>query len=262
MYWFNDPPSAVIFNIGSINFYWYGLIMILAIASGYCLTWLLAKKHNWKSSDLLDLAFNIIIGGLIGARLYHVIIHWYDYSYNLIDILKIWEGGLAIHGALIGGGLALLFTSHKRHWPFWQIASWITPGLSLGQVIGRWGNFFNQELFGPPTNRPWGIPIDIIYRPISTLTSTHYTPLFLYESLACGLLAIILYYLNHRAVRSQSIVGTYFIGYGLIRLVMEFWRQDPTLYLFGWRWPQWISCFMILGGLWLIIYPLILQQKH
>ncbi|OQA38976.1 MAG: Prolipoprotein diacylglyceryl transferase [Parcubacteria group bacterium ADurb.Bin316] len=262
MYWFNNPPSAIIFNIGPINFYWYGLIMILAIASGYCLTWSLAKKHNWKSNDLVDLAFNIIIGGLIGARLYHVIIHWYDYSHSLIDILKIWEGGLAIHGALIGGGLALLLTSHKRHWPLWQIASWITPGLALGQAIGRWGNFFNQELFGPPTNRPWGIPIDVIYRPINTLISTHYTPLFLYESLACALLAILLYYFNRRAVRPQSIIGTYFIGYGLIRLTIEFWRQDPTLYLLNWRWPQWISCLMIFGGLWLIIYPLILRQKH
>jgi len=115
MYWLNNPPSAVIFSIGPVNFYWYGLIMVLAMVIGYYLTWSLAKKHNWKSSDLLDLAFNVIISGVIGARLYHVIIHWPDYSHNLIDIVKIWEGGLAIHGAIIGGGLALLLTCHKRH---------------------------------------------------------------------------------------------------------------------------------------------------
>jgi len=252
MYWFNTPPSATILTLGPINFYWYGLIMVVAMVVASLVIWRLAKKSNWRVNDLLDLFFNIIVASLIGARLYHVIIHWSDYSGQLLDILKVWQGGLAIHGGLIGGLLAIWLTCRHRHWPFWQLASWIVPGVALGQAIGRWGNFFNQELFGLPSTLPWAIPIDIWHRPANALTASHFQPLFVYEFIACLLLAILLYQFNRR-LAPRKIVGAYLLGYGAIRLVMEFFRQDPTLYLLGWRWPQWLSLILILLGLILVI---------
>jgi phosphatidylglycerol:prolipoprotein diacylglycerol transferase len=253
MYWFNSPPAAIIFTLGPINFYWYGLIMVLSMLAAYLLVWRLAQKNNWRGNDLLDLIFNIIVAGLIGARFYHVLIHWSDYSTQLLDILKVWQGGLAIHGGLLGGLLALWLSCRRRYWPFWQLTAWLTPGVAIGQAIGRWGNFFNQELFGPASTLPWAIPIDIWHRPINALAASHFQPLFFYESMACLVLAILLYRLNRRTVAPPKIVGIYLVGYGIIRLTMEFFRQDPTLYLLGWRWPQWLSLILILFGLSLII---------
>ena len=180
-------------------------------------------------------------------------IHWSDYAGNYLDILKVWQGGLAIHGGLLGGLLALWLTCRHRRWPFWQLASWIVPGVALGQAIGRWGNFFNQELFGLPSTLPWAIPIDLWHRPANALTASHFQPLFLYESIACLLLAILLYQINRRCLAPQKIVGAYLVGYGAIRLVMEFLRQDPTPYLLGLRWPQWLSLVLILLGFSLIV---------
>lgn len=253
MYWFNTPPSSTIFTLGPINFYWYGLIMVIAMLAAGFLTWGLAKKHQWPLNNLLDLGFNIIITGLIGARLYHVLIHWSDYSGQFLDVFKVWQGGLAIHGGLIGGLLALWLTCRQRHWSFWQLAGWLVPGVALGQAIGRWGNFFNQELFGQPSTLPWAIPIDIWHRSAHNLTISHYQPLFFYESITCLLLAILLYQLNRYRISTIKIVGVYLLGYGTIRLIMEFFRQDLTWQLLGWRWPQWFSLLLIMLGSVLIL---------
>ena len=248
MYWLATPPSSTIFTLGPINFYWYGLIMVIAMLAAGFLTWMLAKKHQWPINNLLDLGFNIIISGLIGARLYHVLVHWSDYSGQILNIFKVWQGGLAIHGGLIGGLIALWLTCRQRHWSFWQLAGWLIPGVALGQAIGRWGNFFNQELFGQPSTLPWAIPIDIWHRPLNSITASHYQPLFLYESIACLLLAILLYQLSRRQVLASKIIGVYLLGYGATRFIMEFFRQDPTWILWGWRWPQWLSLSLIIFG--------------
>lgn len=252
MYWLTTPLPATIISFGHFQLYWYGFLMTLAIVAASFVLWKLSRK-TVSNKDLLDLIFNLIVTGLISARLYHVLIHLADYTTSPLSILKVWEGGLAIHGGLIGGLIALYFTCRQKHWFFWQWTAWLTPAIALGQAIGRWGNFFNQELFGQPSTKPWAIPIDLAYRPLDQITVTHFQPLFFYESLSCLLLGTILYILNRRNIRPLSIFGSYLCGYGLIRLVMEFFRQDATWQIANYRWPQILSLGLIFIGFYLII---------
>ncbi|HNW55474.1 MAG TPA: prolipoprotein diacylglyceryl transferase [bacterium] len=252
MYWLNTPLPATIISFGHFQLYWYGFLMALAMAIASFVLWKLNRK-TVSGQDLLDLIFNLVITSLVSARLYHVLIHWTDYATNPLSILKVWEGGLAIHGGLIGGLIALYFTCRQKHWSFWQWTARLAPAVALGQAIGRWGNFFNQELFGQPSTNPWAIPIDLVYRPLDQITATHFQPLFLYESLGCLVLAIILYLLNRRNVRPTLIFGSYLSGYGLIRLIMEFFRQDYTWQIANYRWPQILSLGLIFIGFYLII---------
>ncbi|HQB50849.1 MAG TPA: prolipoprotein diacylglyceryl transferase [bacterium] len=252
MYWLNTPLPATIISFGHFQFYWYGFLMALAMAIGSLILWRFSRKTT-TSKDLLDLIFNLVITGLISARLYHVLIHWSDYASSPLSALKVWEGGLAIHGGLIGGLLALYFTCRQKHWSFSQWTAWLTPAVAIGQAIGRWGNFFNQELFGQPSTKPWAIPIDLAYRPLDQITTTHFQPLFLYESLGCLFLAIILYIFNRRQLKTSLIFGTYLIGYGLIRLIMEFFRQDYTWQIANYRWPQLLSLGLVFIGSFLIL---------
>lgn len=253
-----QPPN-IIFSFGPFTFYWYGLIIGIAIILGYLLILKLANYFNLKKKDLNDLAFYLIIVGIIGARIYEVFLEWPYYYKNPINILKVWEGGLAIHGVILFGLIFVYFFARYRKINFWKLIGAICPGLVLGQAIGRFGNWFNQELFGLPTNLPWSIPIDIQNRPIEFVNYQYFHPTFLYESLGNIIILIILLIIIfklknnfNKIILGKIVLGTYLFLYSTLRFLIEFIRLDPTPSLIGLRWPQLFSIFLIIISLFLI----------
>ncbi len=247
----NFNPQPILFELGPLTFHWYGLMIAIGLMSAIFVSTYLAKSRGRHSDDIYSLVLWLIVGGIIGARLYDFVIIEFDYFIQYpFDIFKIWQGGLAIHGAIIGGIIALIIWCKKNKQRILDWIDLIIVGLPLGQAIGRWGNYFNQELFGGPTNLPWGIPIDIKFRPIQYLNSTYFHPTFLYESMLNFVLFLFLFLLIRKnKLPPGSITSFYIIGYGLIRFMMEFVRIDKTLMIFGWRLPQLVSLIMFIIGL-------------
>ena len=240
-------PQPLLLAIGPLTIHWYGLCLVLAIAAALGITLKLSREQKINQEQVLDLAIWLIIGGLLGARIYEIFLEWPYYFQNPAAIIKIWEGGLAIHGAIIGGGSALLIFARKNKLSSLKLTALIVPGLALGQAIGRWGNWFNQELFGLPTALPWGIPIALENRPLNYINYNFFHPTFLYESLGCLFIFLILsimYYRWRRHLDKKKliiIINTYLLGYALLRFSLEFIKIDQTPLVGGWRWPQIIS---------------------
>jgi phosphatidylglycerol---prolipoprotein diacylglyceryl transferase len=253
-------PSPTLISFGPLHVYWYGLFVVLGILSALSVSLWLAKKFGLSTNKIFDLSFWIIIIGIIFARLYHVILEWGYYRLDFWNIFKVWQGGLAIHGGLIGGLLVLVYFCWKEKTNFWLLAAIFSPGVALGQAIGRWGNYFNQELFGKPTNLPWGIPIDFLNRPDVYISSDYFHPAFLYESLSDLLifgilLFLILKFLKKKWGNYKIIFLVYLILYSALRFFTEFIRTDITAYFFGFRWPQVFSLIIIIASLVLIFIP-------
>jgi phosphatidylglycerol---prolipoprotein diacylglyceryl transferase len=256
----NFSPTPVLISFGSLHVYWYGLFIVLGVLAALTVTLKLAKKFGLSPNKIFDLSFYAIIAGIIGARLYHVALEWPYYSQNLWNIFKVWQGGLAIHGGLIGGLLVVLYFCWKEKINFWLIAAIFSPGIVLGQAIGRWGNYFNQELFGTPTGLPWGIPIDLINRPVNYISAEFFHPTFLYEFLGDLAIFLILLFLVLKFLKKgwknyKIIFLLYLILYSTLRFFMEFLRTDTTAYLFGFRWPQIFSLAVIVISIILIFLP-------
>ena len=247
-------PQPLVLNYGVFHIYWYGLLMVLGMIAALAVTLILAKHYQVSKDAIIDLAFWLIVSGLIGARIYDCLLNFNYYWEHPIDVLKIWQGGLAIHGAIIGGLVTLIIYTKKNWLEFWKLVALIAPGLALAQAIGRWGNYFNQELFGLPTSLPWGIPIDLIHRSNAYISSLYFHPTFLYESLGNIIIFLILIKLNVRLIKKQALnlknylrlAASYFILYSILRFMLEFIRLDETPQPFGWRWPQIISLLIIL----------------
>ncbi len=246
----NTIPDPIAFVAGPITIYWYGLIMAFSILLALLLSLHIGARRGFKREEVIDAAFWVIIGGLIGARLYEIALEWDYYSNHLSDIIKIWQGGLAIHGALLGGALALWLFLRNKKYNFWNLAAVFLPGFALGQAVGRWGNWFNQELFGEPSLLPWSIPIDLAHRPFVYEVFTYFHPVFLYESLGLLSIAVILYLLARRKdFPCALIVSFYLILAGALRFMVEFIKIDQTPELWEWRWPQLFSFLLIIAGL-------------
>lgn len=286
----NYHPDPIIFQFGPIALRWYGLFVVLGISAAIMVSLRLAKKYQLAFEAVFDLAFYLIIGGLIGARIYDVLLQLPYYLDHPWHILQIWRGGLAIHGAIIAGLLIIYFFGRSKKINFFKLTALVVPGLALGQSIGRWGNYFNQELFGLPTHLPWGIPISPVYRPLEHISAQYFHPTFLYESLACLILFFLLLYLNsiwlkekkvsHQEIVTESIkkeikliarrankespsvytwlTAVYVISYSLIRFFLEFIRLDATPLFLGWRWPQIFSLILII----ITVFLLIIVHKH
>ena len=252
----NFLPTPVLFHYGIITIYWYGLFIVLGIISALILILSLAKKFNIDSEKIWDLSFYLVLFGILGARIYEIFLELPYYSTHPAQIIKIWEGGLAIHGAIIAGAITLFFFIKRNKLDFWKLAAITVPGLALGQAIGRWGNWFNQELFGLPTNLPWGIPISIINRPLEFISQPFFHPTFLYESLGLIIitlfLLVVLYRNNLNQKIAMRVLAYYLALYSILRFSLEFIKADITPYFLGLRWPQVISLAIIVVAI--IIY--------
>ncbi len=237
-------PEAILWQGSGVVIYWYGLLMMIAIVAGLAVTLFLSKRFQVDRDDLWDLAFWLVVGALIGARLYHVALEFSYYISHPVDIFKIWQGGIAIHGAWIGGLLVVWWWAKYHGYSLLDLLDLLVPGVALGQAIGRWGNYFNQELFGLPTNKPWGIPISPENRPPGFAEFTYFHPTFLYESLGNLLIFVILLWLIRRKKFSGQVFWHYLLFYSILRVVMESLRIDATLLVLGVRWPQLLSILL------------------
>lgn len=263
-------PNSVLISFGFVKIYWYGVFIVLAIVLALLTSLFLAKKYKINRDDLFDLSFYLIVFGIIGARIYDGFLEWEYYIKHPLDILKIWQGGLAIHGGILAGIIVLyFFVKNKKirglkgqnFWDdFFSLSFIIVPGLALAQAVGRWGNYFNQELFGRPTDLSWGIPINILNRPVDYIFNDFFHPTFLYESLGSIFIFIVLiclhfYFFSKNKINFKAkilISTTYLILYSVLRFFLEFVRIDFAPVFLGLRFPQFMSLLMIIFSFFLI----------
>jgi phosphatidylglycerol---prolipoprotein diacylglyceryl transferase len=256
-------PGPLLFELGPLTVRWYGLLIASALLIGINLSRYLAEKKNFDPDIIADLVLWLVVGAIPCARLYYVIFEWQEYAQRPQDIIAIWKGGIAIHGAIIGGIIAAWLFTKKYKLSFLELTDFIVPSLALGQTIGRWGNFFNSEAFGSPTDLPWKLYISPEHRPLEWLNYDYFHPTFLYESLWNLAVFILLLTLFFKTVNKQLFLkkGTlfflYFIAYSLGRVWIEGLRTD-SLMLGPLRIAQIISLTGIfvgvLGLIWLYVW--------
>jgi phosphatidylglycerol:prolipoprotein diacylglycerol transferase len=249
--------------IGSLPIRWYGLLIASALLIGVSLSGYLAKRRGVNPDLLSDLSIWLVIAAIPCARLYYVAFEWKNYVNNPAEALAIWHGGIAIHGAILGGLLAALIFARLKKVSFWQLADLVAPSLVLGQAIGRWGNFFNSEAFGRPTDLPWKLYIPPAQRPVGYTQFDYFHPTFLYESLwdvAVFALLLILFSRGLKAapkLKLGTLFFVYLIAYSLGRFWIEGLRTD-SLMLGPLRIAQVVSltCVVLgsLGLAWLYIW--------
>ena len=227
-----SPPSPVVFEAGPLALRYYGLCIALGIAAA---TWLAGRelaRKGYDSALALDSLFLVIPLGFVGARVYHVITDYGLYAEDPIPgIFEVWNGGLGIYGAVAGGFLGVLLFSWYRGISPLVFADAAAPGLILAQAIGRWGNYFNQELFGRPSDLPWAIRIAPENRPTEFADAEAFHPTFLYESIWDLLVCLALLWIARRfanRLRNGDLILIYMSLYSVGRFFVETLRVDPA----------------------------------
>jgi len=224
-------PGPIAFQIGPLTLRWYGILMAAAMALGLWLAHRDALRRGVDPEPLLKASELALLGGLIGARLYYVAFNLDYYSQVPAKIFAVWEGGLAIHGGVIGGILAGGGYAWRRRLPLWTYLDIAAPSLALGQAIGRWGNFFNEEAFGTPTDLPWKLYISASHRPIEYARNEYFHPTFLYESLWDAAVFVLLarVFRDRLAPAPGALFLTYLGLYSLGRFFTEALRTDALM---------------------------------
>jgi prolipoprotein diacylglyceryl transferase len=243
-------PGGNSLDIGPLSLNAYGLMIALGIVAAI---WLFGRRIEARGLAPREVAGQVglwsVIAGVIGARLYHVITDWDRFDGNLGDIPKVWEGGLGIPGGLIAGIPVGVWVARKHGISPADAATCGAPCIPLAQAIGRWGNWFNQELFGRPTDLPWALEIDDDHLPAGYASGTTFHPTFLYESLwNFGLCGLLLWIDRRWQLPRGSLMAVYVAGYGVGRLWVESLRIDPANEIAGLRVNQWTAILAILGG--------------
>lgn len=250
---FNVNPVA--FKIGDFEVYWYGILIAVALVLCIALALKQAKKHNFPDTLIYDTMLVTIPCAIVGARAYYVAFNWNTYAGNIKSILDTRSGGLAVYGGIIACLLGLMIMCAIRKIPFTSLVDYCIVYLPLGQAIGRWGNFFNQEAFGTTTTAPWGMWSEstrtylVRFCPeLYALSPVH--PTFLYESVACLIIFAVLLVVRKKSTHSFETTCTYFVLYGIVRFFIEGLRTD-SLYITGTqiRASQALSLFLLLFGL-------------
>ncbi|WP_324717440.1 prolipoprotein diacylglyceryl transferase [Carboxydochorda subterranea] len=242
------PADPVAIRIGPVQVRWYGLLMALAFVPGWALAQPERRRLGLSVDDLIDVVLLGIPLSLLGARLAFVVQNAVYFWQHPVDMLRTWMGGLSIHGALAGAMLTIWVMSRRRGVAPLGLADLAMPSILLGQAIGRWGNFFNNEVFGYPTSVPWRVYIRPEMRPLEWASDAYFHPAFFYESLcdAAGVLFLVWY--RRRPDREPGeITALYLATYSAGRFLMEFFRLGEPLAL-GLTLAQWVSVALALGG--------------
>lgn len=232
-----QSPGDVFFTIFNFPVYYYGITMAFACLVGVCVAYFVFKHFNPDKNyeSIWDFSVWILIAGILGARLYYCLLNPDYYLSYPNQILNIRQGGLSIHGAVIGGIIALALAAKKYKLPVLNLLDAFACGTSLAQAVGRWGNFFNSEAFGFPTNLPWKLYIAPSHRPLQYMNFEYFHPAFLYESLLDICLFVFLFFYMKKFTNTKP--GTtfclYLILYSFIRLFVESFRIDSALNIFG-----------------------------
>lgn len=246
-------PSPIMIDWGPLVIRWYGFLIASAVILGVFLAQNLASRRQVDPELISDLAVWLVVAAIPSARLYYVAFQWQEYAQRPDQIVAIWNGGIAIHGAILGGLLAALIFARVQKISFWQLTDLVAPSLILGQAIGRWGNFFNSEAFGAPTDLPWKLYIPPERRPPGLEDIAYFHPTFLYESLWNLGVFVLLITLFFRGLKGKPRlkVGTlffvYLIAYSLGRFWIEGLRTD-SLMLGPLRIAQVVSLVAVLIG--------------
>lgn len=247
-------PSSSAIEVGPFTFRAYGLMIAFGVLAA---VWLVGKRfvqRGYEADHATGLAMWAVPAGLIGARLYHVITDWKSFQGQWIDAFKIWEGGLGILGGVIGGALGAWAYSRRHDIPMGTTADIVAPALPLAQAIGRLGNWFNQELFGKPTDLPWGLEIDPENRPADYVGYDTFHPTFLYEALwNLGLMWLLLRIDKARRLKPWGLFFAYLGGYSIGRLWIEAIRIDKASQVAGLRVNLWVFSVVLLVSLVMVI---------
>lgn len=242
----NIDPIA--FSLGPIEVRWYGILIAGAVLTGTVIAMRETEKQGLNPDTFLNIIIVSLPSAIIGARLYYVIFNWEYFSRNLAEIPATWHGGLAIHGGLIGALLAAYLMIKKYDLNFWQIGDIAAPSIILGQAIGRWGNFFNQEAYGyeaDPARIPWAMYIDGAYR----------HPTFLYESLwNIGVFIFLIWLKRRRGLKYGDVFLMYGILYSVGRFIVEGFRTDSLMLTPTLRAAQVVSALIVAGSAGILYY--------
>ncbi|MFY0546112.1 prolipoprotein diacylglyceryl transferase [Brevibacillus sp. H7] len=246
-----DPIAL---SLGPIKVHWYGVIMGLAFFLGTYLARYNAKRAGYDPDHVLNMVVLIIPAAIICARAYYVIFEWEHYRDNLMDMFAVWKGGLAIHGGLIGGVLAGTWYIRKHRLPFLQLGDLLMPSVILGQAIGRWGNFINQEAHGGPVSAEFMSRFPAFIRDQMLIGGQYYHPTFLYESLWNLLVFGVLMLMLYRWKRFDGqVLFSYMILYSIGRFYIEGMRTDSLLIGNTLRVAQLVSLSLIVLGIVLMV---------
>ncbi len=232
-------PGAIAFEIGPLAIRWYGILMAASIVVGLVLAHWQARREGLPADDIVSAGQWAILAGLAGARVYEVIFNWDYYGQYPSKIIAVWEGGLAIHGSLIAGPLVGVWLAYRWKLPVLRALDVAGPSIVIGQAIGRWGNFFNEEAFGRPTNLPWKLYVSPPHRPPGFGQYEFFHPTFLYESLwDLGVFIALIVWLRPRLRAYPGALFFAYIGlYSIGRFAIEALRLD-SFWVGAFRVPQ------------------------
>ena len=276
-------PNPVVFALGSVEVRWYGIAYVAMIAAATWLAFRLARQRGERTDIIIDSLIVMAIAALIGGRAYHVIDQWStgpDYKDHLAQIFLPPYSGLGIYGGLFTGLIAVIWLVRRYNVNFWRWGDIIAPCILVAQAIGRWGNFMNQELYGPPTNLPWGIAIECQYRVAQYACpgwggtspgapeNAHFIPLFFYESVMSLIGVFVMIFLwrrftsHHRILIAGDVGLLYFVWYGIERSILETFRSGWDWTLFGFPMAQLVGIAAALSATIAIVIRHLWVRRH
>jgi prolipoprotein diacylglyceryl transferase len=244
-------PSHGIVHIGPLQLHAYGLMLAIGVLVAAKIADARWQRAGHNPRVIAEIAVPVVIGGVIGARVYHLFTGYKWSESGILGAFEIWKGGLSIWGAVGGGLLVVVFLARRRHLDTLALLDAIGPGVVVAQAIGRWGNYFNQELFGRPTKLPWALEIDKAHQLAAGYVGTAKTfhPTFLYESIWCLLVfATIVGLERHRGLKKGQAFALYVAMYCFGRVFFEWLRVDPASKIFGVRFNLLLSAVLCVVG--------------
>jgi prolipoprotein diacylglyceryl transferase len=252
---FIPSPSTNALHIGPLSLHLYGLMLAIGVLAAYRIAEWRYKRMGRDPVDIAGIAVVVVICGVIGARVYHLFTGYNWDQGGISGAFKIWNGGLSIWGAVAGGAIGVIVMCKIRHIDAFPVGDALAPGLLIAQAIGRWGNWFNQELFGRPTTLPWALKIDVAHRPARYLDRATFHPTFLYESIWCLLVfGVVLWAQNHRPLRKGQSFMLYAAMYTFGRVFFEWLRVDPASKIFGIRFNLLLSAVLcVVFTIWFLL---------
>jgi prolipoprotein diacylglyceryl transferase len=246
---FIPSPAKGILHLGPIPLHAYGLCLAIGVLVAATVAERRWEAHGGKPGTIGEIGLVVVVSGVVGARVYHLFTGYDWHAGGIAGTVKIWQGGLSIWGAVGAGALAVVIVAYRKHLPTLKLLDAIAPGVVLAQAIGRWGNYFNQELFGRPTRWPWGLEIDVAHRPAQYIAFRTFQPTFLYESLWCLLVFGLLVWAERRfRFREGQTFVLYVALYTFGRFFFELMRSDPATRLFGVRFNALLSAVLCISA--------------
>ena len=243
--------NRVAIDLGFIQIYWYSLTMLTGVIIGSLVAYFEIKRHNIKKEDFFNMVFYAVVFGLLGARLYYVLFNLDYYLDYPSEILAVWNGGMAIHGAILGALITMIYFCKKKKMPLLKVLDIGSVSLIIGQVIGRWGNFFNGEAHGGVVSLEFlqKLPIPKFIIDGMYINGNYYHPTFLYESVLNLICFIVLLFLRrNKKIKDGMLVSIYLMWYGIVRFFIEGLRTD-SLMLGNIRIAQLVSISLVVFGI-------------